>query len=63
MNLPPPTLWRGTNTQRGGVETKAETNREREFSIENLLVRIHFIIAMIRWTGLALWEFEIHLSR
>ena len=23
-----------------------------------LLVRIHFIIVMIRWTGLAPWEFE-----
>jgi len=27
---------------------------EREFFIENLLVRIHFIIVMIWWTGLAL---------
>jgi len=26
---------------------------ERVFFIDNLLVRIHFIIAMIRWTGLA----------
>ena len=31
---------------------------EREFCIDNLLVRIHFIIVMIRWTGLAPWEFE-----
>ena len=31
---------------------------EREFFIDNLLVRIHFIIAMIRWTGLAPWEFD-----
>ena len=31
---------------------------EREFVIGNLLVRIHFIIVMIRWTGLAPWEFE-----
>ena len=31
--------------------------REREFFIDNLLVRIHFIIVMIRWTGLAPWEF------
>ena len=31
---------------------------EREFFIENLLVRIHFIIEMIWWTGLAPWEFE-----
>jgi len=32
--------------------------REREFYIDNLLVRIHFIIVMIRWTGLAPWDFE-----
>ena len=31
---------------------------EREFFIDNLLVRIHFIIEMIRWTGLASWKFE-----
>jgi len=31
----------------------------REFFIENLLVRIHFIIEMIWWTGLAPWEFEL----
>jgi len=30
----------------------------REFFIDNLLVRIQFIIVMIRWTGLAPWEFE-----
>jgi len=34
-------------------------NREREFFIDNLLVRIHFIFVMIRWTGLAPWEFEL----
>ena len=31
---------------------------EREFFIDNLLVRIYFIIVMIGWTGLAPWEFE-----
>jgi len=31
---------------------------ERELFIDNLLVRIHFIIVMIRWTGVAPWEFE-----
>jgi len=31
---------------------------EREFFIDNLLARIHFIIVMIRWTGRAPWEFE-----
>jgi len=35
---------------------------EREFFIDNLLVRIHFIIGMIRWTGLASWEFEFPLQ-
>ena len=32
--------------------------REREFFIDNLLARIHFIVVMIRWTGLAAWEFD-----
>ena len=31
---------------------------ERELFIDNLMVRIHFIIEMIWWTGLAPWEFE-----
>jgi len=31
---------------------------EREFFIDNLLVRIHFTIVMVRWTGLAPGEFE-----
>ena len=30
--------------------------KERQFFIDNLLVRIHFIIEMIKWTGLAPWE-------
>ena len=34
------------------------TCEKREFFIDNLLVRVHFIIVMIRWTGLAPWEFE-----
>jgi len=36
------------------------------YCIDKLLVRIHFIIVMIRWTGLAPWEFEfpyIYLPR
>ena len=41
------------------IYTRAHRFRtEREFFIDNLLVRIHLIIAMIRWTGLAPWEFE-----
>jgi len=34
------------------------TGNQREFFIDNLLVRNHFIIVMIRWTGLAPLEFE-----
>ena len=37
---------------------KVRAEAERGFFIDNLLVRIHFIIVMIRWTGLAPWEFE-----
>ena len=33
-------------------------SREREFCIDNLLVRVHFIIVMMRWTGLAPSVFE-----
>jgi len=40
-------------TARGGSPHPAE----REFFIDNLMVRIHFIIVMIRWNGLAPWEF------
>ena len=35
------------------------TRSERVFLIDNLLVRIHFIIEMIWWTGLAPWEFGL----
>ena len=34
------------------------SKREREFFVDNLLVRIHFIIEMTWWTGLAPWEFK-----
>jgi hypothetical protein len=37
--------------------TRAEV-AEREFSIDNLLVRSHLTIVMIRWTGLAPCNFE-----
>ena len=66
------TAWRplrapGRRTGRTGL---SRTSRpcfawevlERDFSIDNLLVRIHVIIVMIRWTGLAPWEFEFPFS-
>ena len=35
-----------------------QVRAEREFFIDNLLVRIHVIIVMIKWTGFAPWEFS-----
>ena len=35
-----------------------ELKRERKFLIDNLLVRIHYVMVTFRWTGLAQWEFE-----
>jgi hypothetical protein len=32
---------------------------EREFFIDNLLIRIYLTIVILRWTGLAPWEFEL----
>jgi len=39
-------------------EEVVEALPEREFFIDNLLVRIHFIIVVIRWIGLAPWKVE-----
>jgi len=47
-----------TGTIRAPATCPALPWQEREFFIDNLLVRIQFIIVMIRWTGLAPWEFE-----
>ena len=46
--------------QQGGrvPQSASGPESEREFFIDNLLVRIHVIIVMTRWTGLAPWEFE-----
>ena len=41
------------------VQAPVAAGAEREFFIDNLLVRIYFIIVMMRWTGLAPWEFEV----
>ena len=35
-----------------------EKVRERDFAIDHLLVRVHLIIVMIRWTGLSPWRVE-----
>jgi len=39
----------------------AVRGRERELFIDNLLVRIRFIIAMVRWTGLAMGDQFLNL--
>ena len=52
-----PRLGTGRTSSEGWTRAWG-SSREREFFIDNLLVRIHFIIVMIRRTGLAPWEFE-----
>ena len=48
--------FRVKSTARAGTAL-GSAESERHFVIDNLLVRIHFIIDMIWWTGLAPWEF------
>ena len=43
---------------RGSRLDAARSTREKEFFIDNLLVRIHFIVVMMRWNGLAPWVFK-----
>ena len=44
------------------LKYKPCTGGKREFFIDNLLVRIHFSMVMIRWTGLVPREFEFPLA-
>jgi len=46
----------------GGRPIHDRWTRE-SFFIDNLLFRIHFIIVMVRWTGLASWETEFDAPR
>ena len=55
---PPRSLAGYATNHRPGSTPGGSQSRETEFYIDNLLVRTHFIIVMIRWTGLAPWEFE-----
>jgi hypothetical protein len=41
-----------------GGKVHLHSARERDFFIDNLPVKIHVIIEMIWWTGLAPWEFD-----
>ena len=47
--------WCGSLCARQNLANLRPT--ERDFFIDNLRVRIHVIIVMIRWTGHAPWEF------
>ena len=52
-------MYRGTSLIRNSAPVGPYgAKRERNFFIDNLLVQIHFIIVMIRWTGLAPWGIE-----
>ena len=51
-------LGLGGTMRWGGSCSIRRAAREREFFIDNLLVRIHFIVEMISWTGLVPWKFE-----
>ena len=55
LNPPPGTVH--PHTPNPKPEPYTWHGGEREFCIDNLLVRIHYIIEMIWWTGLAPWEF------
>jgi len=50
-------IW-GSGVRCRSTADPRNRREERKFFIDNLLVRIHFIIVMIRWTGLAPWKFE-----
>ena len=55
--------WESTATTSRRVNLHAyrefwSCSSERDFFTDKLLVRIHLIIATIRWTGLAPWQFE-----
>ena len=46
------------SSERAGAFADMDGDCLPDLCIDNLLVRIHFIIVMIRWTGLAPWEFD-----
>ena len=59
--LPGPRVAHGDAIAVGPPHRQELPCPERDFFIADLLVRIHFIIVMIRWTGPAPWEFEFPL--
>ena len=58
LNYEPASVPQHLLLQRRWVVGVRDLVRERKFFIDNLLVRIHFIVEMIWWTGLTPWESE-----
>ena len=56
---PPPSGAPSLAGSTGASINKCTPPGGTELFIDNLLVQIHYIIVMIRWTGLAPWEFEL----
>ena len=54
----PPQLVYDAAAKKKLVREALRRSPERELSFDNRLVRIHLIVVMIWWTGLAPWEFE-----
>ena len=48
----------GSGARLGSTFDEITRSTRQRFLIDNLLVRIHVIIVMIGWTGLAPWEFD-----
>ena len=53
-----PKGWVGRLCHRGDPPEDPGPGTEGDFFVNNLLVRIHSIIVMVRWTGLAPWELD-----
>ena len=53
-----PSTFDGTSARSPGPCKEFGAFRERQLFVDNLPVRIHFVIVVIGWTGLAPWEFE-----
>ena len=55
---PAPILEPGARPSHTPCQPVLVFRKERKSFLDNLLVQIHFIVEMMRWTGLAPWEFE-----
>ena len=53
-------MEQGVVEQRHILKDERGSKRRERFCFDCLLVRIHCVIVMIEWTGLAPWKFEFH---